>query len=232
MPTSLARGCTRPCPRTATRACRRCFASSTPWEYVSVSNLAANARAPRTAPARERLPAAIPRLPNERQVDAGAPWTECWRSPGHSSRGPGAGGRASPRRSNAAIRRGRLQTAEDGSGNSAQHTSPWEITIRCRSEHPPASRRRRRRRPAGESPAPNPLAPARPSTHHHHSFPPSSPHTRFMASVTSSCAWRARYSSSAAVYTSLRDRRPCAASRSARAKMSSGMDTAVFIPAV
>ena len=90
MPTSLARGCTRPCPRTATRACRRCFASSTPWEYVSVSNLAASARAPGTAPAREQLHlGAILRMPNEQQVDdEGAPWTECrrcktcWRSPG------------------------------------------------------------------------------------------------------------------------------------------------------
>ena len=64
------------------------------------------------------------------------------------------------------------------------------------------------------------------------SFPPISPHTRFIASVTSSGVCRARYSSSAAAYTSLRDRRSCMASRSARSKMSSGMDTAVFIPAV
>ncbi len=56
--------------------------------------------------------------------------------------------------------------------------------------------------------------------------------TRFIASVTSSGAWRATYSRSAALKTSLRDRRACLANRSARSKTSSGMDTAVFIPIV
>ena len=64
------------------------------------------------------------------------------------------------------------------------------------------------------------------------SFPPISSHARFMASVTSSCARRSRYSLSAAAYTSLRVRLPCEASRSARSKMSSGMETAIFIPAI
>ena len=53
------------------------------------------------------------------------------------------------------------------------------------------------------------------------SVTPITSHARFIASVTSSCA---------AAYTSFRDRRPCEAGRSARSKMSSGMDTAVFIP--
>ena len=48
----------------------------------------------------------------------------------------------------------------------------------------------------------------------------------------SSCAWRATYSSRAAAYTSLRVRRSRRASRSARSKMSSGMDTAVFMSEV
>ncbi len=58
------------------------------------------------------------------------------------------------------------------------------------------------------------------------------PHTRFMASVTSSGAWRAAYSTSAALYTSLLDRRARRASRSIRLNTSSGIDTAVFIPRV
>ncbi len=61
---------------------------------------------------------------------------------------------------------------------------------------------------------------------------PTSSQTRFIVSVTSSGAWRATYSSRAAAYTSLRDRRARLASRSARAKRSSGIETAVFIPAV
>ena len=61
---------------------------------------------------------------------------------------------------------------------------------------------------------------------------PTSSQTRFIVSVTSSGACRATYSSRAAAYTSLRDRRPRLARRSARAKMSSGIETAVFIPGV
>ena len=61
---------------------------------------------------------------------------------------------------------------------------------------------------------------------------PTSSQTRFIASVTSSGAWRATYSSRAAAYTSLRDRRARLASRSARAKRSSGIEIAVFIPVV
>ncbi len=56
--------------------------------------------------------------------------------------------------------------------------------------------------------------------------------TRSISSVTSSGAWRATYSSRAAAYTSLRDRPACRARSSARAKMSSGIETAVFIPGV
>ena len=96
-----------------------------------------------------------------------------------------------------------------GAGNSAQHTSPWEITIRHdRARVAPAAARK-------ES-----------------SLSPTSSHTRFIVSVISSCAWRATYSSSAAAYTSLRDRCSRRASCSARSKMSSGIDTAVFIPLV
>jgi hypothetical protein len=54
--------------------------------------------------------------------------------------------------------------------------------------------------------------------------------TRFIASVTLSGAWRATYSLSAHEYTSLRDRFARCARVSARSKMSSGMETAVFIP--
>ena len=49
-----------------------------------------------------------------------------------------------------------------------------------------------------------------------------------MASVISSGEWRATYSRSAAVYTSLRDRRTRSASRSTLSKSSSGIETAVF----
>lgn len=61
---------------------------------------------------------------------------------------------------------------------------------------------------------------------------PTSSQTRSMASVTSSGAWRATYSRRAALYTSLRDRPPRRASRSARSYTSSGIETAVFIPGV
>lgn len=56
--------------------------------------------------------------------------------------------------------------------------------------------------------------------------------TRFIASVTLSGVWRATYSLSAHEYTSLRDRFARCARVSARSKMSSGMETAVFIPGV
>jgi hypothetical protein len=56
--------------------------------------------------------------------------------------------------------------------------------------------------------------------------------TRSRASVTSSGACRATYSRSAALYTSLRDRRERWASRSTLANNSSGTETAVFIPGV
>lgn len=55
---------------------------------------------------------------------------------------------------------------------------------------------------------------------------------RSIASVTLSGAWRATYSLRARAYTSLRDRFARCARVSARSKMSSGMDTAVFIPEV
>jgi len=54
-------------------------------------------------------------------------------------------------------------------------------------------------------------------------------HTRFIASVTSSGAWRATYSLSASLYTWLRDLRARRASRSTSLKTSSGTETAVFI---
>ena len=85
-----------------------------------------------------------------------------------------------------------------GSGNSAQHTSPWEITTRR--DRAPAGPRRRGRRHRSRQPRRIP---------------------RFIVSVTSSRTWRARYSSSAVAYTSLRDRCSCEARRSARSKMSS-----------
>lgn len=57
-------------------------------------------------------------------------------------------------------------------------------------------------------------------------------HTLSIASVISSGAWRATYSLSAALYTSLRDLRVRRASRSTSLKISSGTETAVFIPRV
>ena len=64
------------------------------------------------------------------------------------------------------------------------------------------------------------------------SYSPTSSHTRFIVSVISSFVWRATYSASAVAYTSLRERCSRRARHSARSKMSSGIDTAVFMPAV
>ncbi len=62
--------------------------------------------------------------------------------------------------------------------------------------------------------------------------PPTLSNTRFILSVDPSRPWHARYSSGAAAYMSPRDRRSCEARRSARSKMSSGIETVVFMPMV
>jgi len=57
-------------------------------------------------------------------------------------------------------------------------------------------------------------------------------HTWFMASVISSGSWRARYSSTASTYSRLRDFLRRREKRSASAYSLSGIEMAVFIPAV
>ncbi len=57
-------------------------------------------------------------------------------------------------------------------------------------------------------------------------------HTRFIASVTASVSWRARYSATASVYSWLRDFLRRRDRRSASEYILSGMEMAVFIPKV
>ena len=59
-----------------------------------------------------------------------------------------------------------------------------------------------------------------------------SPHTRFIASVTASGSWRARYSATASAYSRLRDFLWRRDRRSASVYSLSGMEIAVFIPKV
>lgn len=103
----------------------------------------------------------------------------------------------------------------DGTGRSAHHTSPcetssWALKTRHHSE-------RSNTRLAASA------------TNLSVGCPHSS-HDRFIASVISSGAWRAKYSLTASPYNLLRDFFVRRARRSAPWNTSSGMETAVFIP--